>query len=74
MNKLTRARRAQVIGLLCDGNSLRATSWLAVVSINTVTKLLTFMLDLASRLANKAQLTTDGHKVYLEAVEGSLRK
>ncbi len=28
-----------------------------------------FMLDLASRLANKVQLTTDGHKVYLEAVE-----
>ena len=30
-----------------------------------------FMLDLASRLANKVQLTTDGHKVYLEAVEGA---
>ena len=30
-----------------------------------------FMLDLASRLANKVQLTTDGHKVYLEAVEGT---
>ena len=39
-----------------------------------VTKLQAFMLDLASRLANKVQLTTDGHKVYLEAVEGSLRK
>ena len=30
-----------------------------------------FMLDLASRLSNKVQLTTDGHKVYLEAVEGA---
>lgn len=30
-----------------------------------------FMLDLASRLANKVQLTTDGQKVYLEAVEGA---
>lgn len=29
------------------------------------------MLDLASRLANKVQLTTDGHKVYVEAVEGA---
>jgi IS1 family transposase len=30
-----------------------------------------FVLDLASRLANRVQLTTDGHKVYLEAVEGA---
>jgi IS1 family transposase len=29
----------------------------------------TFIDDLASRLANRIQLTTDGHKVYLEAVE-----
>jgi IS1 family transposase len=29
------------------------------------------MDDLASRLANRVQLTTDGHKAYLEAVEGA---
>lgn len=28
-----------------------------------------FMYDLANRLANRVQLTTDGHRVYLEAVE-----
>lgn len=28
-----------------------------------------FMLDLAGRLANRVQLTTDGHKAYLSAVE-----
>jgi IS1 family transposase len=28
-----------------------------------------FMRDLASRLKNRVQLTTDGHKMYLEAVE-----
>jgi IS1 family transposase len=28
-----------------------------------------FMDDLASRLANRLQLTTDGHRVYLQAVE-----
>jgi len=28
-----------------------------------------FISDLASRLANRVQLTTDGHKAYLEAVE-----
>ncbi len=30
-----------------------------------------FMQDLASRLANRVQLTTDGHKMYLGAVEGA---
>lgn len=30
-----------------------------------------FVDDLASRLANRVQLTTDGYKVYLEAVEGA---
>ena len=150
MNRLPLERRARIVGMLAEGGSLRATSRLADVSINTVTKLLVdvggaceeyqdrtlrglkckriqcdeiwafvyakaknvpermrgawgvgdvwtwtaidadskiipswavgrrdaftghaFMLDLASRLANKVQLTTDGHKVYLEAVEGA---
>ena len=30
-----------------------------------------FMDDLSGRLANRVQLTTDGYKVYLEAVEGA---
>lgn len=30
-----------------------------------------FMLDLATRLKNRVQLTTDGHKVYLNAVENA---
>ena len=32
---------------------------------------LAFMDDVASRLATRVQLTTDGHKAYLEAVEGA---
>lgn len=150
MNKLSLERRAQIIGMLVEGMSLRATSRLADCSINTVTKLLvdvgtacaeyqdktlinlpckrvqcdeiwsfcyakeknvpddkrdqfgygdvwtwtaicadtkliaawmvgdrsgnsarTFINDLAPRLANRVQLTTDGHKAYLEAVERS---
>jgi IS1 family transposase len=150
MNRLPLERRAQIIGLLAEGNSLRAASRLADVSINTVTKLLldvgaaceeyqdktvrglktkriqcdeiwafvyakaknlpekyrgaagcgdvwtwtaldadtkvivswavgrrdgftaqAFIRDLADRLASRVQLTTDGHKVYLEAVEGA---
>jgi IS1 family transposase len=30
-----------------------------------------FISDLASRLANRVQLTSDGHRAYLEAVEGA---
>ena len=30
-----------------------------------------FIQDLQTRLANRVQLTTDGHKAYLEAVEGA---
>lgn len=150
MNKLSIEKRAQILGLLVEGNSLRATSRLADVSINTVTKLLvdvgaacaeyqdktlrnlsckrvqvdeiwsfvyakdknvasakaapdkagdvwtwtaidadtklvaswmvgdrtymtarTFIDDLADRLANRIQLTSDGHKAYLQAVEES---
>ncbi len=149
MNRLTTAKRAQILSMLCEGNSMRAVSRLADVSINTVSKLLvdagtlcaafhqdqvrglkakriqvdeiwsftyakrknvtqkiaetvegagdtwtwtgidadsklviswlvggrdagyaiTFMNDLRSRLANRVQLTSDGHKAYLVAVE-----
>ena len=150
MNRLPLEKRAQIIGLLCEGMSLRAASRLADVSINTVTKLLIdagctaaeyqdktlcnlpckrvqvdeiwsfvyakaknvetakaapdvagdvwtwtaicadtklmptwlvgdrsaeaanqFIGDLAGRLASRVQLTSDGHKSYLEAVEGA---
>jgi len=150
MNRLPISRRAQILGLLAEGTSLRATGRLADVSINTVTKLLldvgaaceryqdrtlrnlkcrriqcdeiwafvyakaknlpekyagafgygdvwtwtaldadsklvpswavgrrdaftaqAFIRDLSDRLSTRVQLTTDGHKVYLEAVEGA---
>lgn len=149
MNRLDIKKRAQIIGLLVEGNSLRAASRLADVSINTVTKLLVdvgcaaaeyqhnalrnlpckrvqvdeiwsfvgakeknasdeqkaqgfgdiwtwtaicadtklaaswwvggrdgvtakaFIQDLAGRLAHRVQMTTDGHKPYLEAIEAA---
>src|SRR5438477_11579374 len=40
MNRLPIDKRAAILGMLVEGNSLRATSRLADVSINTVTKLL----------------------------------
>jgi IS1 family transposase len=33
-----------------------------------------FLIDLARRLANRVQLTTDGHKPYIEAVEAAFGK
>lgn len=148
MNKLSLQKRAQVIGLLVEGNSLRATGRIADVSYNTVLKLAaqagkacdayqakvmvnlpckklqldeiwsfvyakaknvpenrrgeagdvwtwvaidadtklvptwivggrdgdtakTFVADLACRLANRVQITSDGHRPYLEAVESA---
>ena len=40
MNKLPIKDQAQILNLLVEGNSMRATSRIADVSINTVTKLL----------------------------------
>ncbi len=148
MNKLTTKQRAQILHMLVEGNSLRATARMADVSRNTVSKLLedagaacldyqdrvlrnlpckniqcdeiwsfvyakqknvpegmesqagdiwtwtaidadtklvpcwhvgnrdlesatTFIDDLASRLANRVQMTTDGHRPYLEAIESA---
>ena len=146
MNNLPLNKKVQIINLLVEGNSLRATSRITGTSINTVTKLLVavgcacekyhfenvktvpskriqcdeiwsfvyakqkhvpeelkgivgdvwtyvgidadtklvvswfvghrdietatlFIEDLASRLKNRVQLTSDGHKTYLDAVE-----
>lgn len=150
MNKLSLTKRAQILHMLVEGNSLRSTSRMADVSINTVTKLLVdvgnacasyqdeklrnlpckriqvdeiwsfchskqknvaeekkgklgygdlwtwtaicadtklvpswlvggrdatyahaFIQDLASRLNSRIQLSSDGLKAYLEAVEGA---
>lgn len=151
MNRLTVQKRAQILGLLVEGNSLRAASRLSGGSINTVTKLLVdvgtacaeyqnkalrnlsckriqcdeiwsfvyskqrnvpegmegqagdiwtwtalcadtklilswmigqrtsedaaaFISDLSDHLTNRIQLTTDGNKAYLEAVEQTFGK
>ena len=44
-------------------------SW--IVGDRTSATGIEFMDDLRSRLANRVQLTSDGHKAYLEAVEGA---
>lgn len=40
MNRLNQEQRAQIIGALCEGNSLRATARMCDVALNTVLKLL----------------------------------
>ena len=40
MNKLPSAKRAHILTLLCEGASMRTSSRVADVSINTVSKLL----------------------------------
>lgn len=50
-----------------DADSKLAISWLVGDRSGAAATL--FMQDVASRLANKVQLTTDGHKAYLAAVD-----
>src|SRR4030043_163197 len=40
MNKLSLERKAQVIKVLCEGNSIRSTARITGTAINTVVKLL----------------------------------
>src|SRR5262245_54870344 len=54
MNRLPLEKRVQIVGLLVEGNSLRATSRLADVSINTVTKLLVDLGTACSDFQNRA--------------------
>ncbi len=52
-----------------DADSKLIISW--VVGARDAGYAAALMQDVASRLANRVQLTTDGHKPYLEAVEGA---
>jgi IS1 family transposase len=50
-----------------DPDNKRVCSWL--IGKRDRADAITFMLDLASRLRDRVQLTTDGHNPYMEAVE-----
>jgi IS1 family transposase len=50
-----------------DADSKLIVSWL--VADRSACAATEFIRDLAARLANRVQLTTDGHKAYLQAVE-----
>lgn len=52
-----------------DADSKLMISWL--VGERSLPYAVKFMDDVASRLAHRVQLTTDGHKPYLQAVDGA---
>ena len=52
-----------------DADTKLIPSWL--VGDRGLGSAYTFMHDLAERVSNRIQLTTDGHRVYLEAVESA---
>jgi IS1 family transposase len=50
-----------------DADSKLVPSWM--LGNRDANAAMTFMLDLAGRLSNRVQLTSDGHKAYLQAVD-----
>ena len=52
-----------------DADSKLVPTWL--IGTRDLGTAYTFMHDLADRLSNRVQLTTDGHRPYLEAVESA---
>ncbi len=50
-----------------DPDTKLVASWL--VGLRDLTDAKTFISDLGSRLANRVQITTDGHRPYIEAIE-----
>src|SRR4030042_456786 len=53
---------------ICADSKLIPSWWIGRRDLENAT---IFMKDLAGRLKNRVQLTTDGHKMYLEAVESA---
>jgi IS1 family transposase len=68
MNKLPLAKRAQILGLLVEGTSLRATSRLADVSINTVTKLLVDAGKACAEYQDKALRNLSCKRVQIDEI------
>lgn len=68
MNKLSLAKRAQIIGMLVEGNSLRATSRMADVAYNTVLKLLVEAGKAAHEYQDKALRNLPCKRVQVDEI------
>jgi IS1 family transposase len=68
MNKLTIDKRVQIINLLVEGNSLRATSRIADVSINTVTKLLVNVGAACEKFHNDHVVSVNSKRIQCDEI------
>jgi IS1 family transposase len=68
MNRLPIAKRAQIIQMLVEGISLRATSRIADVSINTVTKLLVDVAEAAFEYHNRTVVNVRVRRVQCDEI------
>ena len=68
MNKLPLEKRTQIINLLVEGNSLRSTSRIADVSINTVTKLLVDTGKACEKFHNENVINVTSKRVQCDEI------
>jgi hypothetical protein len=66
MNRLSTYGRAKILTLLCEGNSMRAVSRIADVSINTVTKLLVDAGDACVKFHDEKVRGVKAHRVQMD--------
>jgi IS1 family transposase len=68
MNKLSIEKRTQIITLLVEGTSLRATSRIADVSINTVTKLLVDVGRACQKFHNENVINVNSKRIQCDEI------
>jgi IS1 family transposase len=68
MNKLSTAKRAQVVGCLVEGMSIRAAVRATGVAKNTITKLLVDLGDACSYAANELLVEIDAKRVQCDEI------
>lgn len=68
MNKLPMSTRVQIINLLCEGNSLRATSRITGTSINTVSKLLVEVGKACMTFHNEKVVNVNAKRVQADEI------
>jgi IS1 family transposase len=68
MNKLPLHKRVQIINLLVEGTSLRATSRIADVSINTVTKLLVDVGRACEKFHSETVQNVDSKRIQCDEI------
>ncbi len=68
MNRLSATERAKILGMLVEGNSLRSTSRMADVSINTVTKLLVEVGAASSAYLDEKLVNLNCQRVQIDEI------